>query len=293
MNGIHPTACIASTVRLAGEVEIGPYVVIEDHVSVGPRSVIGAHAVLKRGTSLGSENIVHEGAVIGGSPQHPLADSNVGVVHVGHGNTIRENVTIHAAIEPGSITRVGDRNTLMVQTHVGHNCRIGHHVILENNTQLSPHAAVGDFAHLCESVVIQKFCRVGSHALIVGQAHIKADVLPYVVVDGLSNCVIGLNVHGMRRRGFESVWIDRLQQAYRVIFEAGLSSESLLSELEAGDDIRPLAELLSFLKTTPRGYVRARQINSSKSPSVEESTPSQRSEEEAVSDQPLRIFKAA
>ncbi len=258
MNQIHPTAVVASDVQLGGEVTIGPYAVIESDVVIGPRCHIAAHAVLKQGTVLGADNCVSEGAVLGGRPQHLHAHDEIGALHVGNGNTIRENVTIHAALEPGNATRIGDCNMIMANAHVAHDCRVGHHTILANNVLLAGHVVVDDFAYLSGAAAAHQFCRIGRHSMVGGQSHIKADVLPFVTVDGFTSKVVGLNVIGLRRRGFSAAQIDQLKQAYRLIFQSGLAWEALLAELERSFTSAPATQMLEFLRTTQRGYVRGR-----------------------------------
>ena len=268
MNQIHPTAVVAADVELGGGVTVGPYVVIEPEVVVGPRCHLAAHVVLKQGTVLGADNHVSEGAVLGGRPQHLHAQDEIGVLHIGNGNTIRENVTIHAALEPGHATRIGDCNMIMANAHIAHDCRIGHHTILANNVLLAGHVVVDDFAYLSGAAAAHQFCRIGRHSMVGGQSHIKADVLPFVTVDGFTSKVVGLNVIGLRRRGFSAAQIEQLKQAYRIIFQSGLAWETLLAELERTFTAPPATQMLEFLRTTQRGYVRARKPASKESVSL-------------------------
>ncbi len=266
MNQIHPTAVVSADVRLGGDVIVEPFVVIEPDVVIGPRCHIGAHAVIKRQTVLGADNQISEGAVLGGRPQHLHAHDEIGALHIGNGNTIRENVTIHAALEPGNATRIGDCNMIMVNSHVAHDCRVGHHTILANNVLLAGHVVVDDFAYLSGAAAAHQFCRIGRHTMVGGQSHIKADVLPFVTVDGFTSKVVGLNVIGLRRRGFSAAEIDQLKQAYRLIFQSGLAWEALLAELERTFTQAPATQMLEFLRTTQRGYVRARKPAGAKVP---------------------------
>ena len=160
--------------------------------------------VVKHGTVLGPGNLVFEGAVLGGLPQHVNIPENPGRLTIGAGNTIRENVTFHRALQEDGETVIGDNNLFMVNTHIAHDCRIGNHTIFTNNSMLAGHVTIGDRAYLSGAAAAHQFCRIGAYAMVGGQAHINKDVPPFVTLDGLSSHVVGLNSIGLRRAGFTS-----------------------------------------------------------------------------------------
>jgi UDP-N-acetylglucosamine acyltransferase len=255
---IHPTAMVHPQAVLGCDVEIGPYCVLEAETTVGDGCRLASHVVIKRGTTLGAQNLVDEGAILGGRPQHVARHDRWGTLVIGAGNMIREHVTIHCAMAPDRCTRVGDDNLIMVNAHVAHDCQVGHHTILTNNVMLAGHVTVGDYAYLSGGVGVHQFCRIGSHAMVGGQAHINQDVPPYVTVDGQSTRVVGLNVIGLRRRGFAPEAIQQLKEAYRIIYRHGLAWNDVLRALQTTFSSGPAADFAAFLAQGQRGFVSER-----------------------------------
>ena len=257
---IHPLAVVSPTAHIGNGVQIGPFCVIESDVTVGDGCTLENHAILKSGTTLGANNHVFEGAVLGGFPQHVHVPEHPGKVVIGSGNTIRENVTIHRALEPGRATTIGDDNLLMVNVHVAHDCRLGGHTIVTNNVMLAGHVTVGDRAFLSGGAGAHQFCRIGTLAMVGGQAHLVKDVPPYVTVDGHSSLVVGLNRIGLRRTGFSPELIRRLKDAYRVIYRSGLTWAEVLQRLKMEFPDGPAAEFYRFFSGTTRGITPERRL---------------------------------
>ena len=265
MNQVHPTAVVDPSVRLGGDVRIGPFAVIEEGVEIGPRCVVGAHSVVKARTVMGSENEVAEGAVLGGPPQHVRAGRHFGHLLIGNGNVIREHVTIHAGLNPGSTTVIGDRNYFMAASHVAHDSVIGHHVILANNVMLAGHVVVEDHAYLAGAAGAHQFCRIGAHAMVGGQAHLKADVPPYVLIDGNTTLAVGINHVGLRRSGLSAEQIASIKSAYRIVYDDRWSWEEKLAMLEQSFADGPASRMADFLRGCQRGIVRPRKSVRSRS----------------------------
>ncbi len=257
---IDPFAVVSPLARLGENVKIGPFCVVEPGTEIGDGCILHARVVIKEGTTLGRNNHVFEGAVLGGVPQHINMPERAGKVIIGSGNTIRENVTIHRALEEDETTVVGDNNLLMVNAHIAHDCRVGNNTIFANNVMLAGHVTVGDRAYLSGAAAVHQFCRIGSFAMVGGQAHINKDVPPYVTVDGLSSYVVGLNQIGLRRAGFSSEQIQRLKEAYRVIYRSGLSWNDILARLQLEFAEGPAAGFYLFLSTTTRGITPERRL---------------------------------
>lgn len=257
---IHPQAVVSSLASIGDEVEIGPFCVIEPEVVIGDRCRLEGRVVLKRGTVLGTDNLICEGAVLGGLPQHALIPESPGRAVIGSGNVIRENVTVHRALDEEDDTIIGDNNLLMVNAHVAHDCRIGNNVIIVNNVMLAGHTVVGDRAYISGAVAVHQFCRVGSFAMVGGQAHITRDVPPYVMVDGLSSHVVGLNQVGLRRAGFRSAEMSQLKRAYRMIYRGGMMWNEMLDTLREEFPDGPAAGFHQFLSTTTRGIIPERRL---------------------------------
>jgi len=257
---IHAQAIVSPMARIGRGVEIGPFCVVEPHATLGDGCRLESRVVVKSGTTLGSNNWVFEGAVLGGMPQHVHTPEQPGTVIIGCGNTIRENVTVHRALEEDEATIVGDNNLLMVNVHIAHDCRVGNHTIFANNAMLAGHVTVGDRAYVSGAVAVHQFCRIGSLAMVGGQSHVNKDVPPYVTIDGLSSHVVGLNQIGLRRAGFSGEDLQRLKEAYRVIYRSGLGWNEILLRLREEFSDGPAALYYQFLSTTTRGIISERRL---------------------------------
>jgi UDP-N-acetylglucosamine acyltransferase len=256
---IHPLAAVSPYAILGNQVKIGPFSVVEAGVEIGDASTLASRVVVRTGTSLGRDNIVCEGAVLGGMPQHLHMPQFPGRVVVGDGNVIRENVTVHRAMEADKVTRIGNGCLLMVGAHVAHDCTLGDNVILTNNSMLGGHVSVADRAYVSGGVAVHQFCRIGRLAMVGGLARVRQDVPPFVTVDGGSTMIVGLNRVGLRRAGFTPQQMLELKEAYRVIYRSGLAWEEMLDALETQFTDGPAAEFVSFfLGGNQRGFVQER-----------------------------------
>jgi len=249
---VSPSAQIGSNVR------IGPFCVVERDTSIGSGCILESRATVKRGTSLGEDNHIFEGVVLGGIPQHLHASETSGRTVIGSGNIIRENATVHCALEPGGETRIGENNLLMVNAHIAHDCWLGDHTIITNNVMLAGHVTVEDRVYLSGAAGSHQFCRIGTLSMVGGQAHLVKDVPPYVTVDGLSSLVVGLNQVGLRRAGFDRTDIRELKAAYRLIYRQGLAWDDVLTGLRTQFPTGPAAVFYRFLSTTSRGITPER-----------------------------------
>ena len=259
---IHPSALVSPRAQIDADVRIGPLCIVEDDVTIGAGCILDAGVVVKSGVVLGRNNHIFEGAVIGGPPQHVHMPAKPGRVIIGSGNVIRENVTIHRALQPERATLIGDNNLLMCNAHIAHDCQVGNNTIIVNNVMLAGHVVVEDRAYVSGAVAVHQFCRIGTLAMVGGQAHINKDVPPFVTVDGLSSYVVGLNTIGLRRAGFDAQTIARLKAAYRVIYRSGLPWGEILERLRTEFNYGPAAEFYRFLSTTARGIVPQRRDSS-------------------------------
>ncbi|MDZ4821352.1 MAG: acyl-ACP--UDP-N-acetylglucosamine O-acyltransferase [Planctomycetota bacterium] len=257
---IHPLAIVSPQAHIGEHVTIGPFAVIEADVVIGDGCTIAAHCVIKNGTTLGPNNEVHESAVIGGFPQHLKRPQQLGRLEIGAGNTIREHTTIHRAMKPEGVTYLGDENLMMAGAHVAHDCTIGNNVVLANNVMLAGHVSVEDRAFISGGVGIHQFCRVGRLAMVGGMARIVQDVPPFVMIDGNSNCVVGLNLVGLRRNGFSADEVAELKRAYRVIYRSSLKWNEILETLQSEFTQGTAVAFYEFFQTGKRGFVQERRV---------------------------------
>jgi UDP-N-acetylglucosamine acyltransferase len=255
---IHPLAVVSPSAQVCPDIEVGPFAIIEAGAVIGTGCTVEGRAVIKERTILGNNNHVFEGAVVGGLPQHVHIPENPGRVVVGSNNVIRENVTVHRALQSDHDTLIGDNCLLMVNAHVAHDCHLGNNVIVTNNAMLAGHVHVADRAYVSGAAGIHQFCRIGTLAMVGGQAHLVQDVPPYVTVDGLSSLIVGLNKIGLRRAGYNQATIQEIMKAYRVVYRSGLPWAEILEQLRTEFPTGPAAAFYEFLSTTARGIVSER-----------------------------------
>lgn len=258
MTQIHPSAIVHPTAEIGHDVTIGPFCVIEENTKIGDRCQLNAFVSIKAGSQLGPENKVHEHAVIGGAPQHLRAGVDLGEVHLGTGNVVREFVTIHRGLAAGKNTIIGNHNLLMVQAHVGHDTQIGNNTIITNNVLLGGHAIIEDRAYISGNVAVHQFCRIGRNAMVGGQARVVQDVAPFVTIDGCTSLVVGLNIIGLKRSGFTPQQLSDLKRAYRIIFRSNLGNREALERVRRDFADSPALHFAEFLAESERGFVQAR-----------------------------------
>ena len=257
---IHPSALVGSRATVGLDVQIGPYCVIEDDVTIGDGCQFEGHVIVKSGTTLGSGNRVSEGAVLGGLPQHVHVPENPGRLIIGSNNMIRENVTVHRALDTEHPTTIGDHCLLMANAHVAHDCRVADYVIITNNAMLAGHVVVGERAYISGAVGVHQFCRIGPLAMVGGQAHVVKDVPPFVTIDGQSSYVVGLNQVGLRRAGCSPEAVVQLKEAYRIIYRSGLMWAEILRRLREEFSEGMASQFYGFLASTKRGITPERRM---------------------------------
>jgi UDP-N-acetylglucosamine acyltransferase len=235
----HPTAIIASGARLADDVGVGPYAVIEDQVSIGAGTVIGPHAVIHHHARIGARNRIHAHAVIADTPQDFAYSGEETWVEIGDDNIIREGVTIHRSTSLGIPTRVGSQCFLMAYSHVAHGCQVSDGVILTNNVMLAGHVEVGAGAIIGGGTAIHQFCRIGASTMVAGVAGILKDILPFTMAKGAPALHYRLNTVGLKRAGVHGPRYRVLEQAFRAL-RAG-------SELDLGEATPELKLLEEWL----------------------------------------------
>ncbi len=255
---IHPLAVVSPEARLGAGVTIAAFATVEADVELGDHCRIGSGAVVKSGVTAGCHNEFAEHVVIGGAPQHAARPEHVGRVVVGDHNVFREFVTVHRSLKPGTATVVGNHNYVMAGVHFGHDVTVGSNCIFANNGLLGGHATVEDRAFVSGAVAVHQFCRIGRLAMVGGHARVVQDVPPYMLIDGHSGCVCGLNVVGLRRSGHTAADITELKDAYRVIYRRGLTWKQVLETLHADFGSGPVAHLRDFLGCGTRGFAQER-----------------------------------
>ena len=258
MSKVSPLAAVDPNARVADDVEIGPFCVVEAGVMLGDGCNLVGRVTIKSGTVVGRDNLVMEGTVLGGMPQHLHMPEYPGTTVIGDGNVFRENCTVHRALSAGNATRIGNRCLFMVGAHVAHDCAVEDGVVLTNGTMLGGHVEVGEKAYIGGAVGVHQFCRVGRLAMIGGLARVIRDVPPFTMIDGDTAMVVGLNKVGLRRAGFKLQEMNQLKEAYRAIYRRGLMWKEMLETLRREFTAGPASEFLPFFLGGKRGFVQER-----------------------------------
>jgi UDP-N-acetylglucosamine acyltransferase len=247
---VHPTAIIEDGAKLGEGVRIGPFSIVGSEVELGDGVELVSHAVVAGKTTIGARTRIFPFASIGHQPQDLKYKGEPSTLAIGADCTIREHVTMNPGTETGIMkTTVGDRCVFLASSHVAHDCQIGDGVIMSNNVMLAGHCQIGDFAILGGGAGIHQFVRIGAHAFIGGMSAIENDVIPYGMALGNRAYLAGLNIIGLRRRGFTREEIHDLRRAYRLLF----ANEGTLKE-RVGDVAEEFAayplvhEVLDFIR---------------------------------------------
>ena len=224
---VHPTAIVAPGAKLGKGVKVGPYSIVGENVVLGDNVELVSHAVIEGRTSIGADSKVFPFASVGHQPQDLKFHGEDSRVEIGERCTIRESVTINPGTEGGGmLTKVGDDCLLMACSHVAHDAIVGNNVVLANYVGIAGHAIIGDHVRFGGICAVHQFVRVGNHAFIGAHSMVDSDVIPYGLAVGNRARLAGLNLVGLKRRGFEREAIHRLRAAYRQIF----ASEGTLRE---------------------------------------------------------------
>jgi UDP-N-acetylglucosamine acyltransferase len=247
---------------------VHPTALVEEGVQLGEGCVVHAYASLKRGTILGEGVEVHSFAVIGDEPQDLHFDRAIrSGVRIGARTVIREHATIHRSTRPDTFTEVGDACLLMVSSHVAHDVRVGNHVVISNTALVAGHARVGDHAFLSGGVLIHQFCRVGESAMLGGGCRVSRDVPPFTLAVE-RNTLVGINLVGVRRRGFSSSAIRELKKAFHLVYDNGGNvRDNARQALESGVFQEAAArQFLADFGEGARGFVRPRRKRAESDP---------------------------
>ena len=256
---VHPTAIVHPNARLAANVSVGPYSIIEAEVELGEDCEVMAHVVLAGRTKLGKGNRIFPYASIGFEPQDLKYGGEPTRVEAGDGNTFRECITIHrGTAEGGGVTRIGSHNLLMAYVHVAHDCRLGDHIIMANGASLAGHVEIGDHAMVGAFCGVQQFTRVGAYSFLGSYTPVNQDVLPYskTTTDRPAR-VLGANRIGLERRGLSAADISELESAFRLLCRSKLNTTQALEAIEGqGFKSAHVRALVEFIRSSERGVVK-------------------------------------
>ena len=255
---IHATAIIHPSAQVSETAEIGPYVIVEEQVVIGKGTSVGPHSVIGKWTEIGENNQIFHMASVGVAPQDLKYKGEECWTRLGNGNVIREFATIHRGTVTGCHeTVLGDNNLMMAYSHVAHDCRIGSGVVMANAATLAGHVTVQDHVILGGLVAVHQFVTIGAHAMIGGGTLLGLDVPPYMIAtagDKREAKLRGLNLIGLKRRGFSEEVIRSLKNVYKIVFMSDLKQPEAIAKVRAEISGCPEVDrLLDFIEKSERG----------------------------------------
>ena len=263
---IHPSAVVHVSAELAADVVVGPYTVIGPHVRIGPGTRIGAHCVIEGRTTIGRDNHIFQFVSLGAIPQDKKYAGEPTELIIGDRNTIREFCTFNlGTAQDEGMTRVGDDNWIMAYVHIAHDCRIGHHTILANNATLAGHVQIEDWVIIGGLTGVHQFTKIGAHVMAGFGSHISQDVPPFMLVDGNPLAVRGLNLEGLRRRGFDAGRLAVIKQMHRLLYRQGLTLQAASQAMQqllvqqrelVSASVPDVENMLNFIAQSTRGLAR-------------------------------------
>ena len=254
---ISPLAYIDPEAKIGANCEIGAFAYIDKNVVIGDNCIIMPHACILYGTRMGNNNKVFHGAVVGGVPQDLKFRGEDTTCEIGDNNLIRENVTINRGTASKGKTVVGSNNLLMENCHIGHDCNIGSGCIIGNSTKIAGEVIIHDNAILSACVLVHQFSHIGGYTMIQGGSRINKDIPPYIIVGREPAKYCGLNIVGLRRRGFSNETIKNIHEAYRLVYNSGCTVSSAVAKIKesipTGNEIE---YILNFIeKDAERGII--------------------------------------
>lgn len=264
MSTIDPRAVIEEGAQIGDNVTIEPYAIIKKTVKIGNGCVIKSHAYIDGNTTIGDNTVIWPSASIGTQTQDLKFEGETTYVKIGKNCHIREFVTINSSCEEGSIVSVGDDCLIMAYCHVAHNCVVGNRVVMSNNSMLAGHVTIEDDVVIGGMTPIHQRVRVGAHSMVGGFSRVTYDVPPYTIGAGVPYKLGGLNLVGLRRKGFGLESRTRLSKAFKLTFRSGIKITEALEELEAERNYPEIAHWIDFCKNTERGFPHAEQVPNEK-----------------------------
>ena len=260
MAKIHPLATVSPNAKLGETVEVGPYAFIDDNVEIGEGTHILPHATIFSYVKIGRDCNVFPGAVVGAIPQDLKFGGEITYVEIGDRVNIRECATINRGTKASGkgVTRIGNDTLIMSYVHVAHDCNVGNHCILVSYVGIAGETDVDDWAIIGGGSVAHQFSKIGKHAMVGGASKINKDVPPYVLCGRDPLCYAGINLVGLRRRGFSTDQIRTIKDIYDVIYFQGMNVSDSLAKVESGfPQCEERDTILEFIRNSKRGIIRA------------------------------------
>ena len=254
---ISPLAYIDPEAKIGQNVEIGPFCCIDKNVVIGDSNVIMANVTILYGARIGNGNKMCPGAVISAIPQDLKFVGEETTAEIGDNNLIRENVTVNRGTAAKGKTVVGSNNLLMEGSHIAHDVIVGNNCIIGNSTKMGGEVEVDDFAIISANVLIHQFCRVGGFVMVQGGSRTSKDIPPFIIAGREPIEYSGINIIGLRRKGFSNELIENIHNTYRLIYQSGKNvSEALKQVKEEIPMSKEIEYIISFIESSKRGIIR-------------------------------------
>lgn len=254
---ISPLAYIHPEAKIGKNVEIAPFVFIDKNVIIDDNNKIMSNVNILYGTRIGKGNAIFPGAVIGAIPQDLKFKGEETTAEIGDNNIIRENVTVNRGTAAKGRTIVGNNNLLMEGVHVAHDALIGNECIIGNSTKMAGEVIIDDYSIISASVLMHQFCHVGGYGMIQGGCRFSKDIPPYIIAGRDPITYSGINIVGLRRRGFSNETIENIHNAYRIIYQSGLNTTDALEEIEAKiPKSKEIDYIVNFIRDSERGIIK-------------------------------------
>jgi UDP-N-acetylglucosamine acyltransferase len=257
MNQISPMAFVHPEAKLGDNNIIGPFCYIDRNTVLGDNNVLQNSVTINYGARIGNGNEFFPGASISTKPQDLKFKGEESICEVGDNNSIRENVTISRGTASKGTTKVGSNNLLMENMHIAHDCVIGNGCIIGNSTKLAGEVIVDDFAIISATVLAHQFCRVGSYVMIQGGSRFSMDIPPYIIAGKEPIRYAGLNIIGLRRRGFSNETIELIKEAYTIIYNSTGTRAEAIEEIKNTLTVTPeIQYIIDFVSSSQRGIIK-------------------------------------
>jgi len=255
---IHPTAVIETGAELGANVKVGAYSVIGPNVKIGDGTQVLSQVSIDGHTTIGENNQFFPFTAIGGEPQSVSYQGEPTEVRIGNNNVFRENITVNrGTMDDNGLTSIGDNNLFMAYVHIAHDCQLGSELLFSNNASLAGHVHVGDYVVLAGYTLIHQFVNIGEHSFCGVNTYCLQDIPPFMLVAGNKAITHGINVRGLRRRGFSKEDTLDLKRAYKLIYRSGHTMQRALEELHEHEwESEHVATLAQFIENSKRGVVR-------------------------------------
>ena len=255
---VHPQAIVEEGAKIGENVVIGPFTIIGKDVEIGKGTIVHSHVVINGHTRIGEDNEIYQFASIGEVNQDLKYQGEPTRVVIGNRNRIRESVTIHrGTVQGGGVTKIGDDNLFMINVHIAHDCVIKNRCILANNATLAGHVELDDFVSVGGMSAIHQFVVVGAHVMLGGGSMVSQDVPPYVMAQGNHAQPFGVNIEGLKRRGFDKPTMHAIRNVYKMIYRSGKTLDEVMPEIEQiAATESAISFFLDFFKRSTRGIIR-------------------------------------